>query len=120
MSPVRRLFVTVLFAALAGTALGTAFAANDHRHDHGAPAGAPAADAASALSEGTVRKIDKAAGKITISHGPLANIGMPPMTMTFSAAQPAALDQVKAGDRIRFVAERIEGVFTVTTLELAK
>lgn len=120
MSPVRRLFACILFAALAGTALGTAFAANDHRHDHAAPPSAPASDAAAALSEGTVKNVDKAAGKITISHGPLNNLGMPPMTMAFRAAQPAALEQLKAGDRIRFIAERVEGVFTVTTLEIAK
>jgi Cu/Ag efflux protein CusF len=82
---------------------------------------APAADkAAGALSEGEVRKVDKSAGKVTIKHGPLANLDMPPMTMVFRVKEPAMLDQVKAGDAIRFKAEKIGGNYTVTELKPAK
>lgn len=95
-------------------ALSPAFA--DDAHHTVAPA-IIAADAA--LSEGTVKKVDKAAGKITIAHGPLANLDMPPMTMVFKAGDPAMLDKVKAGDKIRFLAERSGGTFIVKTLETA-
>lgn len=72
------------------------------------------------MSDGEVRKIDKEAGKITIKHGPLANLEMPGMTMVFRVKDPAMLDQVKEGDRIKFVAERMNGALTVTQMEPAK
>jgi Cu(I)/Ag(I) efflux system protein CusF len=72
------------------------------------------------LSEGEVRKVDKSAKKITIKHGPLANLDMPPMTMVFQVKEPAMLEQVKAGDKIKFDAEKVGGAFTVTKIEPAK
>lgn len=105
-------FLVLLAAFLA---LPPAFA--DDAHHTATPAVTTAASAA--LSEGTVKKVDKAAGKLTIVHGPLANLDMPPMTMVFKAGDPAMLDKVKAGDRIRFLAERSGGVFIVKTLEPA-
>jgi Cu(I)/Ag(I) efflux system protein CusF len=76
--------------------------------------------AQSELSDGEVRKVDKDAKKITIKHGPLANLDMPPMTMVFQVKDPAMLDQVKAGDKVKFQAEKIGGGFTVTKIEPAK
>ena len=75
---------------------------------------------AAALSEGEVRKVDKDAKKITIKHGPLVNLEMPPMTMVFQVKDPAMLDQVKSGDKVRFQAEKVGGAFTVTKIERAK
>jgi Cu/Ag efflux protein CusF len=72
------------------------------------------------LSAGTVKKIDQAGGKVTIAHGPLENLGMPAMTMTFPVAKASLLDQVKVGDAIRFRALDINGTITVTSLERAK
>lgn len=77
------------------------------------------ADAA-AMSSGEVRKIDKEAGKITVKHGPLANLGMPPMTMVFRVGDPALLDQVKPGDKIDFVAEKANGALTITKMQVAE
>jgi Cu/Ag efflux protein CusF len=74
----------------------------------------------SELSDGEVRKVDKEAKKITIKHGPLANLDMPPMTMVFQVKEPAMLDQVKAGDKVKFQAEKVDGAFTVTKIEPAK
>jgi Cu(I)/Ag(I) efflux system protein CusF len=76
--------------------------------------------AQSDLSDGEVRKVDKDAKKITIKHGPLANLDMPPMTMVFQVKDPAMLDQVKAGDKVKFQAEKVGGSFTVTKIEPAK
>ena len=72
------------------------------------------------LSDGMVKKIDKAQGKLTIRHGPLKNLGMPAMTMVFRVKDPAWLGQVKPGDNIRFLAEQVKGVYTVTRLESVK
>jgi len=70
---------------------------------------------------GQVTKVDEAAGKITIKHGPLKKFDMDEgMTMVFRAGDPAMLKAVKRGDRVRFVPERINGQFTVTRIEKAK
>jgi Cu(I)/Ag(I) efflux system protein CusF len=103
-----------LFAATLLSA-ASVFAADDHAAHH--PAGASAATAPDYLSEGEVRKVDKEAGKLTIRHGPLANLDMPPMTMVFRVKEPAMIDQVKAGDAIRFRAEKVDGNYTVTKLQ---
>jgi Cu(I)/Ag(I) efflux system protein CusF len=72
---------------------------------------------ASALFDGEVRKVDKDAKKITIKHGPMQSLDMPPMTMVFQVKDPALLDQVKAGDKVKFQAEKLGGAFTVTRIE---
>lgn len=80
-----------------------------------APAGAQA------LVDGQVTKIDNAAGKITIKHGPIKKFDMDDgMTMVFRAQDPALLTQVKPGDKIRFDAEKVNGQFTVTKIEKSK
>ena len=71
---------------------------------------------ASSLSEGEVRKVDKEAGKLTLRHGPLANLDMPAMTMVFRVKDPAWLDTLKEGDHIRFRAEKVAGTITVTEI----
>ncbi len=105
----------ILIAAAAALPGASHAAATDHEAHHAAPS-----DAASAvpLSAGEVRKVDPEAKKITIRHGPLENLGMPPMTMVFQVSDPALLKQVKAGDKIRFAAEkRPDGAYTVTRIE---
>lgn len=72
------------------------------------------------LSEGVVRKVDRDQKKLTIRHGPLENLGMPSMTMVFRVKDVGYLDQVKPGDNILFMAESVNGVLTVTQLEMAK
>ncbi len=79
------------------------------------------ADARAApMSDGEVRKIDKEAGKITIKHGPLPNLEMPGMTMVFQVKDPAMLDKLKVGDKVRFTAEKVGGAIVVTDIQLAK
>lgn len=75
---------------------------------------------ATKLSEGVVRKVDKDQKKLTIRHGPLENLGMSSMTMVFRVKDVGYLDQVKPGDNILFLAESVNGVLTVTQLEIAK
>jgi Cu/Ag efflux protein CusF len=89
--------------------------------DHASRHPDPGATAPPALvTEGEVRKVDRGAGKVTIKHGALPNLDMPPMTMVFRVKDPAMLDQLKEGDRIRFTAEKIDGALTVTHVELSK
>ncbi len=72
------------------------------------------------LSEGMVRKIDKAQGKMTLRHGPLENLDMPAMTMIFRVTDPAFLDRVKLGDNVRFRADQVNGKLTVTQIEVVQ
>ena len=111
---------STLFAALAlSTGLSLHAMAADDMAKPGAM-GDMKSDAATSMAAGEVKKIDKDAGKITIKHGPLANLDMPPMTMVFRVKDTAMLDQVKVGDKIGFTAEKLNGALTVTKLEPAK
>ncbi len=95
---------------------GPSFAAGDQgRHQM---AQAPAA-ADAQMIDGLVKKVDKSAGKLTLSHGPLPALGMPAMTMVFRVKDAAWLDQMKAGDKIRFMAEKVNGAYTVVHVEAA-
>jgi Cu/Ag efflux protein CusF len=79
------------------------------------------ASANSHLIKGTVTKIDAAAQKMTIRHGPIKKFDMEDgMTMVFRVKDPAMLKQVTAGEEIQFDADRINGAFTVIELEKGK
>jgi Cu/Ag efflux protein CusF len=69
---------------------------------------------------GTVEKIDAAQGKVTIDHGPIPNLNMDAMTMVFRTQDPAVLKGVKAGDRIRFQADRVNGQISVVRIQKGK
>ena len=79
-----------------------------------------AAGATTALTDAEVRKVDKEASKITLRHGELKNLDMPAMTMVFQVKDKSMLDQVRAGDKVRFTADKIGGAFTITHIEAAK
>lgn len=79
---------------------------------------AAATTTASAQSvSGTVKKVDMSAGKITIIHGPIKNLQMDSMTMVFRVKDPEMLKQVKAGNKIRFDADRVNGALTVIRMK---
>jgi Cu(I)/Ag(I) efflux system periplasmic protein CusF len=81
--------------------------------------GAQSAVAQSDLIDGQV--VDQSAGKITIKHGPAKKLGMENgMTMVYKAQDPAMLKAVKAGNKIKFDAEQVNGQYTVTKIEKAK
>ena len=105
---------------IAGLSSSPAFAQQAQAQDHAAHHAATAAEAATgAYTEGEVRRIDKDAKKITLRHGAISNLDMPPMTMVFQVADGALLDRVKVGDKVRFAAEKRDGGFTVTRIESA-
>lgn len=114
----RNLFTAVFVAAAAVSPF--ALADSDHGK-HAGHGGAPQGAAqAGAMTDGEIRKVDKDAKKLTIKHGPLQNLDMPGMTMVFQVGDPAMLDRVKAGDKVKFQAEKLGGAFTVTKIELAQ
>ena len=103
----------------------SALASGDPKPDamagaHGAKTTSPAAAYTSAMTEGEVRKVDLENKKLTLKHGEIKNLEMPGMTMVFQVKDPAMLDKVRAGDKVRFVAERVNGALVVTTLEAAQ
>ena len=109
----------ILFALTLGLALPLgAIAANDQATTQ--QSAAKSMDSTAPMSTGEVKKVDKSSGKVTIKHGPLDNLGMPAMTMVFRVKDPAMLDQMKEGDKINFVAEKVNGAITVIQAEPAK
>ena len=68
------------------------------------------------LVKGEVVKVDKAAEKVTLKHGPIKKFDMDSMTMVFRVADPAMLDKMKAGDKIEFEADRVNGAITLTKI----
>jgi Cu/Ag efflux protein CusF len=91
-----------------------AFAQHDHHAGH------LAATREAPLTEGLIKKVDKAASELVIQHGQLDSIGMPAMTMAFGVADKGWLGKLKAGDRIRFAAEIKSGAAIVSRYELVK
>jgi len=67
-------------------------------------------------TEGEVRKLDRAQAKVTIRHGEIKNLDMPPMTMVFRAKPATLLDGLAEGDRISFEADKVDGQYTVTAI----
>jgi Cu/Ag efflux protein CusF len=72
---------------------------------------------AAAMADGEIRKVDKDAGKLTIKHGPIPSMDMPPMTMVYRVKDPAMLDKMKPGDKVKFLAEKVGSAFTVMQIE---
>ena len=72
------------------------------------------------MTEGEIRKVDLETKKITIKHGAIKNLDMPGMTMVFQVKDAALLDKVKAGDKVRFRAEKVGGAIVVTDIQTAK
>ena len=110
------------FILAAALNLSTAVLAQSASADHSShrPVDATASVPASQpTTEGEVRKVDKVQGKITLRHGRIENLDMAPMTMVFTAADSTLLERLNPGDKVRFSAEKRNGVFTLTGIELA-
>ncbi len=119
--------IATAFIALVATFSAPGLAASEH-DGHGAMGNMgndmkmqSKAPAETQMVDGTVKKVDKAAGKVTLAHGPLTNLGMNmPMTMAFRVKDAMWLEQMKEGDKIRFVADSINGAITVVRFEPVK
>lgn len=75
---------------------------------------------ADSMSDGVVRKIDMKNSKITIRHGEIVNLDMPPMSMVFTVKDPTLLEGVAKGDKVKFVAMEEGGKLFVTDIESAE
>jgi Cu/Ag efflux protein CusF len=71
-------------------------------------------------SDAEVMKIDKPQQKITLKHGEIRNLDMPPMTMVFRVQDAGMLDAVKVGDKVKFDADKVSGQYTVTKIAVTK
>ena len=99
---------------------GSVIAQTNHAGQHSGHGSAEAGvEVVSGLSYGTIRRVNADAGKLTITHGPLANLDMPPMTMTFRLSGDASLDGLASGDKVRFAADKDGDVVVVTRIETA-
>ena len=78
------------------------------------------AHAAGEMAEAEVRKVDKAQAKVTLKHGEIKALDMPPMTMVFQVKDKAWLDTLKPGDKVRFSAINESGRYTVTAIEVQR
>lgn len=77
---------------------------------------APQASEPAALTRAEIRKIDLSSGKITLKHGEIKNLNMPPMSMVFRLKDPTWLTRFKVGDQVLFSAEQINGAYTVQSI----
>lgn len=117
----KNLLSTTALIVLAAAAPASAIAQMGHDHSTMAKPPGSMPSSASAQAEGEVRRVDRAAGTVTLAHGPLTALNMPPMTMTFIAKRPALLAEVKAGDRVRFTPEMgKDGALVVSALEVVR
>ena len=109
------LALCALVAAPAWSQQASGSASADHSAHHPTAAAAPAASAD--MAEGEVRRVDKASRKITLRHGEIKNLDMPPMTMVFQVIDASLLDKVAAGDKVRFRADQDGGNYRVIDLQ---
>ncbi|MBL8520075.1 MAG: copper-binding protein [Betaproteobacteria bacterium] len=104
--------------ALAPIAAG---AGGDHHQKQGEKKAETKAETAdTAMADGEVRKVDKDAKKITLKHGEIKSLDMPAMTMVFQVKEDKLLDKVKAGDKVKFKADKAGSGYAVTAIEVVK
>ena len=125
--------VALLLASATGFAVSqTAAETHDNHSAHMPMSAAPPSQAAdtpadthathadpSELSEGEITRWDARTLKVTLRHGEIKNLGMPPMSMVFRVQDTSVVGAMKPGDKVRFRAEQVDGVYTVKQLEAA-
>lgn len=110
----KKLMITTAAALAIGAFAAPAFAAGEMSGMKMSSDGSDASHAA--LTDAEVKKVDAASGKVTLKHGALDNVGMPPMTMAFKAKDAAMLTQVHAGDKVKVRVENVNGTLTIVKL----
>ena len=120
----KHLFTIPLAASLlvlgTGSALAqapAAAAADSHSSHHPAAAASPEPQAE--LSEGEITRWDPRTLRLTLKHGEIKNLDMPPMTMVFRVADSSVVGDLKPGDKVRFRAEQISGAYHVQRIDKA-
>jgi Cu/Ag efflux protein CusF len=107
----------VVSVALAAIVAAPAFAGDDMAGMDMSKPSASKTSSKTALTEAEVRKVDAATGMVTLKHGALENVGMPPMTMAFKAKDAAMVKQVHEGDKVKVRVENVNGTLTIVKLE---
>lgn len=97
--------------------LGLALPASSTAQPHMAHSPTDTTPPAAAMTEGEVKKVDMALGKITLKHGHILHLDMPPMTMVFTAKDPALLTHLQPGDKVRFAATMEGNKMVVTDIQ---
>jgi Cu(I)/Ag(I) efflux system protein CusF len=95
------------------------FGMSSHTHAEHATAPVSSVDAATPQTEGEVLQVDNASQKLTIKHGRIEALGMPPMTMDYAVKHPSFLALVKTGDKVKFTVEDVGGTYTIVALQPA-
>lgn len=72
------------------------------------------------LATGEIRKINSSTGKVTVKHGEIKSVQMPPMTMVFGVADKAMLEGLKEGDKVKFDVKQEGSNYTVTEIKKAE
>ena len=109
--------LTLSLALPLAITLASSLPAHAASHALAAP---PAVSVAAPTTNAEVRKIDKEGKKITLKHGEIKNLDMPPMTMVFRVKDAAMLDKIQPGDKVMVSVEKVDGAFTVTVMEAVK
>ena len=112
-----RRFIAITLGAFAAAAMPAL--AQDHA-GHGQPHMQHGAAAMPAMTDAEVRRIDKDAGKITLRHGEIKHLDMPPMTMVFTVRDKDQLTKLKPGDKVQFMAVQEGGKMIVTDIQPAR
>ena len=112
-----RFVIRPLLLTLALSAIGAAPA--PAANAQAAASTAAPADVAKELADGEVRRIDKGQGKVNLRHGEIRSLDMPPMSMWFVLKDPTWADSLKAGDKVRFLAEKVGTQYTIIQIEPA-
>ena len=105
----------IIVASTLFTMSAASFAAS-----HAAAPASAASATALPLADAEIRKIDLENKKVTLKHGEIKNLDMPAMTMVFQVKEGVMLDNIKAGDKVKFTADKVNGAFTVLSIELSK
>lgn len=113
--PYSFLITVALAAGMASPLLSWAQTTSEHDHNHGTTP----VTTQTALTDGEVKKVDPDTGKVTIKHGEIRHLDMPPMTMVFTVKDKALLSGVKAGDKVRFLAVSEGGKVLLTDIQPA-
>jgi Cu/Ag efflux protein CusF len=113
----KKLIVTSVALCAIGTFAAPAFAGDDMARMNMSKPSASKASSNTALTEAEVRKVDPATGMVTLKHGALENLGMPPMTMAFKARDAAMVKRVHQGDKVKVRVEDLNGTLTIVKLE---
>ena len=108
----------VAFSAIAAVVTAPAFAADDMAGmSMSGKSSAMKTANSTALTDAEVKKVDATTGMVTLKHGALENVGMPPMTMAFKAKDSAMVKQVHEGDKVKVRVENVNGTLTIVEME---